>query len=249
MNIRIKAFFIHFFGSFLLVGTLLAFNYLVWYPFPLASLQGANEIFFLIAIVDLFIGPLITAFIFDTRKKNLKFDIIVVVVFQFIALGFGAHATFVARPVYAVFYGDRFEITSASEINVNATKNALKQFQTIPLWKFKWVGAVLPEGNITAKNEMLFSSVMGGGLRITPDYYVAYSDIRNTVKTRAKRLDVKLLNDSRAHDLKKYIASLGRPTSEIGLVPLKGREKYGTVVIDLKTGDILSAQAIDPWWY
>ena len=249
MNSRVRAFTTHFFCSSILVGSLILINYLIWYPPPIADLQGANNIFFLIVVVDLLIGPLIILIIYDKEKKSLKFDIAAVIIFQIVALAFGAHATFVARPVYAVFYGDRFEIAAASEISPDTTEHALNPYQKVPLGKITWVGAILPSGDVTAKNDMLFSALMGGGLRVTPKYYVNYSQIRDTVRERAKHVDQKLLDDPRSSGLKEYVSSLKYSTNEIGLVPIKGSVKYGTVVINLATGNIISYSAIDPWWY
>jgi hypothetical protein len=51
------------------------FNYssiFIWYPTPLASAEGVIYIFYMILIVDIIIGPLLSLLVYKGSKKNLK---------------------------------------------------------------------------------------------------------------------------------------------------------------------------------
>ena len=81
----------------------------VWYPAPFRSILGVGGIYLLILMVDVVCGPLLT-FLFSDPKKSrfeLAVDLGVVGVIQILALAYGMHAVWIARPVVLAFEKDR----------------------------------------------------------------------------------------------------------------------------------------------
>lgn len=100
----------------LVVFAYLAYQiYYHWYPEPYYTIDGGWQGMRLVAAVDLVLGPLITFLIFDLAKsrREVIFDLAVILVIQFGALAYGVMTTYSQRPV-AIVLIDEF-IISASE--------------------------------------------------------------------------------------------------------------------------------------
>ena len=78
--------------------------YFVWYPQPYYSVAGGWQGMRLVAAVDLVLGPLITFLIFNPSKsrREITFDLVIILVIQFAALSYGVFATYSQRPVAVV---------------------------------------------------------------------------------------------------------------------------------------------------
>src|SRR5438105_2738136 len=86
---------------------------LVWYPPPLFEAEGGNKLLLILVGVDVILGPLITLIIFRQGKRGLKLDLAAIGILQLVALAYGMHIVFLARPAFIVFVKDRFEIARA----------------------------------------------------------------------------------------------------------------------------------------
>jgi hypothetical protein len=82
--------------------------YYNWYPEPYFTVDGGLQGFKLVGVIDLVLGPLITFLIFDLRKsrREILFDLIIILVIQFGALGYGVYATYTQRPVAVIVIAD-----------------------------------------------------------------------------------------------------------------------------------------------
>ncbi len=92
----------------LIIFSILAYQiYYVWYPQPYFSVDGGWQGIRIIAAVDLVLGPLITFVIFDWSKprKEILFDLAIIVVIQIGALVYGVVTTYDQRPVAIVLSG------------------------------------------------------------------------------------------------------------------------------------------------
>lgn len=90
---------------------------LVWYPYPYAHVAGGRELFLLLVGVDLVCGPVLTMVLFDRRKPvaELARDLGLVVVIQLLALGYGLHTAWQARPLFLVHEVDRFRVVTLAD--------------------------------------------------------------------------------------------------------------------------------------
>jgi len=82
--------------------------YYNWYPEPYFTVDGGLQGFKLVGAIDLVLGPLITFLIFDLRKKRkeILFDLLIILVIQFGALGYGVYTTYTQRPVAVIVIAD-----------------------------------------------------------------------------------------------------------------------------------------------
>lgn len=221
---------------------------LVWYPYPYFEAIGAGGLILILVAVDVTIGPLITLIIFDRKKPELKRDMSIVIFLQLMALVYGIHVVFVARPVYAVFNVNSFDLVVASEIDPAELKKARRdEFKSLPLWGPQIIGAKLPANNEEYK-ALLFSSVLGGpDVYHLPRYYVPYSDLIEQAKNKAKPLTIlreKPGGDTAVDD---FVAHSGYREAQLGFVPLRSRVKDFSVVLDLDTGKVVGFLPIDPF--
>ncbi|HTY99242.1 MAG TPA: hypothetical protein VMB75_05375, partial [Rhodocyclaceae bacterium] len=142
---RYKAAAIHLTLSAAIAAGALAAMLALWYPPPLFGAMGGKELIVLIVGVDVCIGPLMTLIVFDTRKKELVFDLAVIAALQLCALGYGAYAMAEGRPVFVVFAQDRFVVVSAAELEPEAiAKAARPEFRSLSLTGPVWVAADMP---------------------------------------------------------------------------------------------------------
>jgi len=90
--------------------------YYNWYPEPYFSIDGGWQGIRLVGAVDLVLGPLITFLIFDLRKprKEIMFDLLVIVTIQIGALAYGIYTTYNQRPI-AIVVIDQFVASSTME--------------------------------------------------------------------------------------------------------------------------------------
>jgi len=119
---RFQAFSIHLAISFIIFLIVAFFITQLWYPDILFDLADGMKAILLIAGVDLILGPLLTLFVFNPQKKEVKelrIDLAVVAAIQAIALAGGIWSVYVKHPVALTFDGFRFLPILANDINAD----------------------------------------------------------------------------------------------------------------------------------
>jgi hypothetical protein len=114
---RFRASFVHLVISATIVSAVLAIVFLLWYPGPTFRIAGAMSPVFILIGVDLVLGPLLTLIVFKQGKPGLKFDLSFIAVLQLVALLYGSHTLFSARPHFLVFAVDRIALVSNRDID------------------------------------------------------------------------------------------------------------------------------------
>lgn len=227
-----------------MASTVLVFMLSVWYFGPLFEAAGGSRLIFILAAVDVTLGPLITLIIFKAGKPGLKFDLAVIAALQLAALAYGMHAVYLARPVYLVFAKDRFELVSAGDLDPEDLKKARPGFEQLPLGRPKYIAAVAP-ADPEARQKLLWSSLQGKDLQAHPQYYVPYEqEVPNALK-RAHRLDLLLRRD--ADTVQQHLRSSCCSEQAVRFLPLRAKMADGAVLLDAKTGAPLDIVLVDPW--
>ena len=114
---RFQAFAIHLLISSAVLGSFLAFVFLVWYPHPYFVVEGLVQIVWVLVGVDIVLGPALTLVVFKTGKPGLKRDLSIIAAIQIFGFIYGAHTFYIERPSFAVFFdADFFEVIPASEM-------------------------------------------------------------------------------------------------------------------------------------
>jgi hypothetical protein len=220
---------------------------LLWYPQPFFTAAGGATLLILMIGVDVIIGPLLTLIVYDPRKKSLMWDLAIIATLQVAALMYGVYVMFDARPVYAVFAADRFELVSANEIAPADLDKAAYEYRSLPVTGPKIVGAKFPENANDVAN-LGVAALMGGSIGLFPQHYTSYDKIVRDVVAKAKPLaDLKKRNAEYAAKVDEYVAASHKPEASFSYLPLQSRRTNMTMVLDASTGQVQGVIAIDPW--
>lgn len=103
---KVKAFFIHFAISAILVLLAGLIIFYLWYPKPYSQLFDVKPIFLLMIGVDVILGPLLTFIVYKKGKKTLKMDLAVIALVQLFAFGWAMWNIANARPAWIAIYKD-----------------------------------------------------------------------------------------------------------------------------------------------
>ncbi len=213
----------------------------VWYPPPLFSAEGGNDLLFILIGVDVVIGPLITLIIFKAGKPSLRMDLTVIALLQLGALIYGGYVMFVARPVYVVLVLDAFETVRANDLDSADVAQARRpEYQSLPLTGPLMVSVDFPKEMATLKALIADSQKGGKGVQHLPKYYVPYAEARTQALGQSQPVQKLLKGDTHfSKQLEKHIAETGRKAADLNYLPLQTRRGWGAVLMDAKTGDMV----------
>lgn len=189
--VRIKASLVHLLISACVVGLVLFLMLFVWYPDGFFKLLGGGDLIYIIAGVDVCLGPLLTLAVFNPAKKSLKYDLAVIALLQISALLYGAHVMFQSRPVFNVLEEDVFKVTLATDFkdDVELKKASKEQWKSLSWTGPKLVAAVAPT-DPKIKEEMVFAAGSGADWNVFPKLFVEYDSQRQVALKHAKPLAV-----------------------------------------------------------
>ncbi len=237
----------HFAVSAAVVGTIMLTTLCLWYPPPLASLQGLGTILVLLAVVDLSLGPLCTLLIASPKKRpaHIARDVALIGLVQAAALAYGVHTVWIARPAYIVFNKDRFDVVSASELEHEYFGGRTAgEFASPPIGRARWVHAV-PPSSLDERNKLLLQATTGGpDLRHYPSLYHQWPKDTEGVRARLKPLEkLSTLSAENAAAVAEVVVNSGLPQDRLAYLPLVGRSRIGVVVV--KRDDLSVIETLD----
>jgi len=242
---RWKASGIHLLLSVAIVGSVLIFMLTIWYPRPLFEAAGGSQLIFILASVDVTIGPLLTAIVFKSGKKSLRFDLSVIAFLQLAALVYGVQVVYRARPVYLVFTLDRFELVMAKDLDPkDVAKVTRAQFRRAPLGSPRVIAAEMPT-DTKLRDQLLSAALAGKDLQMFPQYYVDYSQV--AVQALAKARPVQNLRQRDAATLDAFLHAHNLTDDAVRYLPLHAPKRDGAVIVDAKTAAPLKTLLIEPW--
>jgi hypothetical protein len=245
---RLKAGGIHLLGSLSLACLTGFMVFRVWYPSPLAQMQGVSAILLLMIGVDVVLGPLLTTAVFNTNKRRvlLKVDLGLIATVQLAAMLYGVSVIFAARPAVIVFNVDRFDVVAASDMQLAGLKIAHEQGKPgLPWFGPRIVAAFLP-ADARERAGILFS---GFDLPQMAQWQVPYEDAIDVVKKKARPLsELKAENKLDDYAWREFLGSLGGPESDFAYLPMRARSQDGVMVINVKTTAAIKIVALSPRW-
>jgi len=233
VNFRLRAVGLHLAGSAVIafVAWWLVFN--LWYPEPLAVIAGGAELFALLMIVDLMLGPALTAVVANPSKARgyLIRDIGVILAIQIGALVYGLHIMAVARPVAIVFELDLFRVVAATEIEADQLGLAPPALQQL-----SWLGpvtlATIKPTESKERLDILDLGLAGIHLAALPRYWRNYDDHAGLAWERAFPI-TKVLKQQ--PNLKEEINKIAFRTrvepAALRVLPLMARRAEGMVLL------------------
>lgn len=243
MPARLKAFLLHLAASALiaLLALLLVFN--LWYPAPLHEALGVTQIFLLLLLVDVSIGPLLTLLIYKTGKKTLTMDLSIIAALQLAALGYGLWTVAEGRPAWIVYNTDRFDVVTVVDIDTRQLHEAQPQHRNAPWTGPRWIAAVRPD-DIEQRNNILFEAVQGGSdIAQRPNIYQPLEEMAATIQQRAQPLEK--LNDF--NEATAVRDALQNWPDAAAWVPLMARVKPMVVLLGENKSDVIAIVDLHPW--
>ncbi len=244
---KLQAFFIHLTGSALVVGTLCAVIFFVWYPAPYFAAKGASGVLLVLIGVDLILGPTLTLILFRPRKPGLVFDLSVILTIQLAALVYGTTALYQERPYYLVFAVDRLEILAYKDVDSSMIE--YEELRRKPFIGPILAVASLPEGQDEFQRLLEETAFEGKpDIERRPEFWSPYANRSDDVIARARSL-AELLErypETRT-EISKLTESLDAEIDDLAYIPLVGRETSFAFVIDAETATPIDIIDVDPW--
>jgi hypothetical protein len=239
---RLQAAAVHLAVSAAVAAVAAAVVFSLWYPWPYRIVSGGTELFALLVGCDTAIGPLLTFAVFDRRKRfaELRRDLAVIALLQLLALGYGLHTTFIARPVALALEGSRFRATTAVQVVEAELAQALPALRDLPLTGPRTVRAVVPEAG-DAKFDAIQLGLAGADVGMRPSLWRPWDDAARREALAAAKPLAPLL--ARPHDRQAEVdAALGRtgkPIASMVYLPLVARRVDWVVLLDAGSGEIV----------
>ncbi|WP_086930990.1 hypothetical protein [Agarilytica rhodophyticola] len=185
---RWQAFAVHLGISFLLFLALAGVIKLLWYPGLLFNTEGGWEGIKLIAGVDLVIGPLLTLLVYNTAKKELKRDLLIIVLMQLFCICGGMFVVERNRPI-AIIY--------ANDIFYTATRTQFEEYDiavdSVPLLRgdswLAWISLDLPD-DPSERRKATVERYMESDIRRAIELYQPYETNKSRLRNEGWSWDV-----------------------------------------------------------
>lgn len=246
---RVKAASTHMVLSAVLIGLIALWMFNVWYPEPFRSLSGGLTLFFLIAFVDLLLGPGATLVVSSPgkSKREWRTDVALIVLVQLAALFYGVWTVYQARPVFLAFEIDRFRAIHAIEIPIELLGSGPPDTRVLPAYGPRLV-AVRPFVDAKEEADATMAALGGVHLGARPDLWMSYENAVPQILEAARPIG-ELLNrrlDALAawNDSSSY-GSLN--ADEVLYLPLVGRSSFWTILLDRHNAHPVGYLPIDPY--
>ena len=228
-----------------LLAALLVF--FVWYPYPYREISGGRELFLIVVAVDVIMGPLMTLAVFNTAKprSELRRDLGIVGLLQIAALAYGLWTVAVARPVHLVFEIDRFRVVHAIDIPPELLDKAPTDLRRLPL-----TGPTLLSVRQFKDGKESFDATLaalqGVAIGARPDLWQPYEKATSQVLALAKPVaELKARFPADKMKIDSALQDAGHVAMGVGYLPMVGRQSFWTVLINLKTAEVLAFVPID----
>ncbi|MBJ9901249.1 TfpX/TfpZ family type IV pilin accessory protein [Acinetobacter bereziniae] len=244
MSKRIKFFWGHLTISLAIALFFIAVVFFIWYPAPLAKAVGVTQIFLMLIVIDVVIGPFLTLLVYKEGKKTLKMDLAVIILIQTFALGYGVFNIAQGRPAWIVYdNAGRFDLVRNNEIETGDIAQAQKAYQKAS-WLKPQIVALKKEKSIETQNKQLFEDLSKGIIpTMHPERYTKLSDAKIELLQNSEKIDV-LTNFNTKEAVDKTLNQY--PTADAWL-PLKSTNVDMVVLINKEKGEVVKIVDLRPW--
>lgn len=243
MPARLKAFLWHLGISAFIALLALLLVLKIWYLAPLHEALGVTQIFLLLLLVDVILGPLLTLLVYKPGKKTLVMDLTIIATLQLAALGYGLWTVAEGRPAWIVYNVDRFDVVTVVDIDTRQLDDAKAEYRYAPWLGARWVATARPD-DIEQRNNILFEAVQGGNdIAQRPNLYRPLPEMAQAIQKRAQPLEK--LNDF--NDATVVRDALQNWPEAAAWVPLMARVKPMVVLLGENKSDVIAIVDLNPW--
>lgn len=243
---RLYAASVHFGFSCAVAALAAALVFLAWYPSPFREVSGGRELFWLVVVIDVLVGPLLTFVVFDSKKPSIELrrDLAVVLFLQLVALGYGLHTVALARPVVIALEGDRLRVVRAVDLAAADMRRAPAELQSLSWWGPTFVATRQP--NTDEKFEAIQRGLAGEDIGMRPEFWLPDGERGAAYARAAESLDrLTAMAGKRAEELPRAIEATGLPPYQLGYLPILARSTDWSALVDRKSGSIVGYVPID----
>jgi hypothetical protein len=240
---RIRAAGIHL-GLSAFAALVITIPIVLWlYPSPFFEASGGLNLLGMILGIDVILGPTLTFLVFNKAKASLKMDLKIIAGIQIVALGYGLYATAASRPVYMTYVVDRFEMVSAADVDADELLRAPKEIQTVK-WGHPQLAYAQQPASQQERSTIVFSALEGVDLNRLFRYYKPFALAKPQIVERAQ--PVSELSKWNALSMVN-VALEPYKNQPLAFVPLQGKKRDLTVLVNAKTGDLIKVVDLRPW--
>ncbi|HMN92024.1 MAG TPA: TfpX/TfpZ family type IV pilin accessory protein [Hydrogenophaga sp.] len=223
----------------------------LWYPSPYGEMSGGQGLFWLIVVVDVVCGPLLTLVIYNPRKPRAELvrDIGLVVLIQLAALGYGLHSLLQARPVWLAYEKDLFRVVSLPDLMPGTLEQAPPDLQALSLLGPKPLGVRLAQGTDADFLQNVQQSLAGNHPAFRPDRWVPYAEQAGQAAAAARPLaELQSRYPDQSALIDQALRRSGRAADALGFLPLATEHPTDWVVLlDRSTGEPVGYLPLDGW--
>ncbi|ENV74177.1 hypothetical protein F946_00211 [Acinetobacter johnsonii ANC 3681] len=243
MSKRLKFFLSHLFISFLIAVLVIGIVFFIWYPSPQANAVGVTQIFLMMMVIDVIVGPMLGWLVYKEGKKTLKLDLSVIIFLQIAALLFGLFSIEQGRPVWIAYNVDRFELIRKNELIIEHLDQAEIQFQKTSFLRPQYVAVEFAKDKLQRENDMFTEALGGISIAQKPERYVDFVQAIPKIKQRAKNVK-ELVQYNDPQYVQKILEKYPQAT---GYIPLKANAVDMTVLVNKETGVVIKIVDLRPW--
>jgi hypothetical protein len=227
---------LHLLISAAIAATVLAIMLAIWFPGPLFTAGGGNDLLLILVSVDVTIGPLITLAVYRQGKRGMTFDLVVIAVLQLSAFAYGMRIVYLARPAFIVFAQDQFQVSEVVDIGSGEfAKAKFAQFSHPPLGGPLLVYAEIPT-DPKERSEITLEALAGKDVEVLPKLFRPYPEHAQDVLKQAWTLaKMRKSEPAAAKIVDPYMADSGLKEADVRYVRLRARQGWVAVLIDAKT--------------
>ena len=223
-----------------IAASVLAIMLAVWFPGPLFSAGGGNDLLLILVSVDVIIGPAITLAVYRQGKWGMKFDLMAIAALQLSALAYGMHIVYLVRPAFIVFVKDQFQVAAVIDVEPGEyAKAKFPEFGRPPPGAPLLAYAELP-ADPDERNEIVFAALAGRDMEQFPRLFTPYAqrtqDVLKAAWTLAKMRE---FEPAESKIVDAWLAGSGLKEADVRYVRLKARRAWVAVLIDAKTAEPL----------
>ena len=246
----------HLIGSGLVAALAAALVFVFWYPFPYDQMTGGRHLFWLVVGVDVMCGPLLTLVLFSPAKPRAELarDLLLIIVIQLAALGYGLHTLAQARPLALVFETDRFRVVSLADLDPDESLDgaAFKASTGLGPWSHwslaqpRVLGVRKPKDGAELM-QSVERSLAGVSPGQRPSWWQDYAlSVPQALQHARPVPELAAKGPAQAAELARAVARSGQPEAQLRWLPVVSRHAMDWVVLlDATSGQVRAFAHVD----
>ena len=195
---------------------------------------GGLELFLLVVSVDVVCGPLLTFVIFNPNKsrQELILDLGVVGCLQVVALFYGLHTVWVARPIYLAYEFDRFHVVTFVDLESDDWSKIPAEIDRPSFTGPKLLGVRVAKADDPDYLDQLQLSLNGQDAVFRPDRWAPYERFQEQLLGRAHEVsELKSRYAESLAEIDEAVRKTGQRPDQLKWLPVQSRRGAGWVAL------------------